>query len=116
MNMFGEKRVLFRSEIEVGEAVKFRALVRGDVNSLPVFAELRAGVGYFFGTALGSEQSLVAGRGIHEPEIRFVRGDFFQDQDLFVIWRPVERAPASAGQLREHTIGIGIFGDRKSVV
>src|SRR5271169_2454220 len=67
VNMFGEKRVFLRREVQIGEALEFGVYVRGDVDSLPVFAEFGAGVGDFFRATFRSEQCFFAGRRIREP-------------------------------------------------
>src|SRR5271154_2850289 len=61
VNMFGEKRVFLRREVQIGETLEFGVFIRSEVDSLPVFAEFGAGVGDFFRTAFGSEQRFFAG-------------------------------------------------------
>src|SRR6202522_3183341 len=107
MNLAGEESELLGREVQVGETLELGVLVRGEINSFPVFAELCAGVGDFFRAPFGSEQSFLTRGRVHQPEIRFVRGNFFQDQNLFAIWRPVQRGPAPADHRCEDAIALG---------
>src|SRR6266853_1642182 len=95
---------LLRQQIQVSQPVEFRILVRGDVNPLAILAEPSFAIRNFFRRVSWSQFHLFAGRRIHKPQVRFVDGSLFRQQNFPVIRRPIERLPPAASELRKQMV------------
>ena len=95
---------LFRGQIEIGQPLKLRVSVCCDVNAPAVLAELSPSVRNLLFRITRCKRCFLARGRIHQPQIRFIDGQIFLQQNFLVVRRPIERLPASSLQPRQQPV------------
>ena len=108
--MVGQVSVLFRRQINASQPMKLRVAVGGDINSLAILAEPGSSVRNLFCSTLRGDQRPLSRDQVQQPEITFIGGDVFTDQQFAIVGEKIEGAPAATLHLRQHPVGFRIRG------
>src|SRR5215831_3232039 len=66
-------RFLLRGQIDACKAMEFVVVIGGGIDLFPVLRKSATGIRNMRGVVASRDRSLLAGGGVHQPEITFIR-------------------------------------------